>query len=265
MDRLQMLCGIVFLLMRVLAVLPEAVAEEVQPPLARVTTILNRAVQDPEGKDVGRIEEVLFDTVTGDVPYAVLGAGGFLGLGTKLWTVPWHILHQHQAKTLRVAISEEQLKNAPSFGRDDWPDMEARHWDDAIHAYYGQPTGLGKQLPPKSGEPPPPAAPHRLWRTSYVLTSEVVNPRGQRLGKVHDVVLDVTTGKVVYAVLAHNEGVLGLQDKLFAIPWLALQQSPGLGTLTLDVNASALREAPGFDREHWPSAAESRWEAGQSR
>jgi hypothetical protein len=86
-----------------------------------------------------------------------------------------------------------------------------------------------------------------------------MNTRGQRLGGIAEVVLDATAGAVAYAVLSFDTFLGG--DKLFAIPWRALRQSAGLGTLTLDVDKEALQEAPGFDSEHWPQTADSRWGA----
>jgi PRC-barrel domain len=201
----------------------------------------------------------LLEATTGDVAYAVLSSGGFLGLGEKLRAVPWYALQQPAAKTFKVAMTAEQLKNAPSFDRDNWPEMD-RHWMDAIHAYYGQPSSVGRLLPPQTGNEPVPPAAQRFLRAGYVLTGDVVNPRGQRLGKIKEIVIDAAAGKVAYAVLAYG-GALTLGEKLFAIPWQALQQSSGLGTFTLNVDEKTLQQAPGFDKEHWPTVADARWGA----
>jgi hypothetical protein len=82
-----------------------------------------------------------------------------------------------------------------------------------------------------------------------------MNPRGQRLGDIEEIVVDATAGTVTYAVLEFG-GVLGLGTKWFALPWQALRQGEGLGTFTLDVDPQVFREASGFEKDRWPQQAQ---------
>jgi sporulation protein YlmC with PRC-barrel domain len=244
------------------AVMPGMAAQDVRPPLYKMRTLIGHAIENQQGKDLGDIEEVIVDAATGDVAYAVVAVGEFLGVGGKLWAIPWHALQQPLAgDAFRLAMTEEQLKNAPSFDKDRWPDLEDRHWSDTIHAYYGQPPYWGKHLPPKTAhdDTVKPVA-HRLLRAGQVLQREVMNARGQRLGDIEELVIDAAAGNVAYAVLSVGE-FLGLGGKLLAIPWPALQQSAGLGTFRLDIDKEALQKAPGFDKDHWPNMADPRWGA----
>jgi hypothetical protein len=155
-------------------------------------------------------------------------------------------------------MPQAQLKNAPSFDQKQWPDLQDKHWGDAVHAYYGQPS-YGKPLPPKSaGDDTVAPVPHRLLRPAQVLQKAVINPRGQRLGEIAEVVIDASAGHVAYAVLSAG-AFLGLGEKLFAMPWGTLQQSAGLGTFQLDIDKDALHKAPGFDKNHWPDMADPHW------
>jgi hypothetical protein len=88
-----------------------------------------------------------------------------------------------------------------------------------------------------------------------------MHPRGQRLGAIKDVVLDAA-GQVAYVVLAFGDVPLR-REKWFALPWPAFQQSKGLGTFLLAVDAKALEEAPGFARNRWPTHAQPLGGAGQ--
>jgi sporulation protein YlmC with PRC-barrel domain len=244
-----------------MSVIPVAAAQDIQPPLYKMRSVIGHTVENQHGKELGHIEEVVIDAGTGDIAYAVLAFGEFLGVGGKLFALPWYALQQPgKGNTFRLEMTEEQLKKAPGFDKDQWPDMEERHWQNAIHAYYGRPPRVGQELPPKTASEPAPPIPHRLLRAGYVLKGKVINPRGQRLGSIEEVVVDATTGQVAYAVLSVGE-FLGLGEKLFAIPWLALQQSAGLGTFTLDVDKETLQKAPGFDKDHWPNMADPRWRA----
>jgi sporulation protein YlmC with PRC-barrel domain len=79
----------------------------------------------------------------------------------------------------------------------------------------------------------------------------VVNPRGEDLGKIEDFVIDPKTGRVDFAVLSFG-GFLGVGDKLFAVPLEAMKMSPEEKRFILDVDKERLKQAPGFDKNHWP-------------
>ena len=88
----------------------------------------------------------------------------------------------------------------------------------------------------------------------------VVNTKGEELGEVTDIMVDVRRGRVAYAVLSAG-GFLGIGDKLFAIPWSALTLDADRKCFVLDVEKTRLEEAPGFDKDHWPAMADGRWAA----
>lgn len=87
---------------------------------------------------------------------------------------------------------------------------------------------------------------------------EVINGRGESLGKIREIMIDVPSGQVAYAVLSSG-GLLGIGDKLFAIPWTALTLDVDRKCFILDVDAERLKLAPGFDKDHWPSMANPTW------
>lgn len=86
----------------------------------------------------------------------------------------------------------------------------------------------------------------------------VVNTAGETLGKIRDIMIDVPSGRVAYAVLSVG-GLAGIGDKLFAIPWAAMVLDADTHCFVLDVDKERLQKAPGFDKEHWPSMADPRW------
>jgi hypothetical protein len=70
-----------------------------------------------DGKPIGRIEQLIIDKVTGRVAYAVLSFGGFLGIGSHHYPIPWSLLtFNEKLGGYQVSITEEQLKDAPKFG-----------------------------------------------------------------------------------------------------------------------------------------------------
>lgn len=92
-----------------------------------------------------------------------------------------------------------------------------------------------------------------------MIGSKVVNPAGEELGNLKELVIDLEDGRIAYAVLSFG-GFLGMGDKLFAIPWEALMFNADDQSFVLNVEKEVLKEAPGFDKERWPDNAQ--YEAG---
>jgi len=101
----------------------------------------------------------------------------------------------------------------------------------------------------------------RVLAASTLEGDEVQNPAGESLGKVNKVMIDVPSGRVAYAVLSFG-GVLGMGNKLFAVPWNALTLDEDEKRFILDVDRSTLESAPGFDKDNWPDMADTTWAAG---
>ena len=98
----------------------------------------------------------------------------------------------------------------------------------------------------------------RVMASSTLEGDDVLNRQGEKLGKIEEIMLDVPTGRIAYAVLASG-GFLGLGDKLFAIPWRSLTLDPENKCFVLDIAKDRLQQAPGFDQDHWPSMADESW------
>ena len=87
---------------------------------------------------------------------------------------------------------------------------------------------------------------------------KIVNRKGDELGSVQDIMIDVRHGSVAYVVMSCG-GFLGLGDKLFAVPWSALSLDADRHCLILDADKERFEKAPGFDKDHWPSMADPTW------
>jgi PRC-barrel domain len=108
------------------------------PALMGADTLLGDGVVNGANEDLGDIKEIMLDMNTGQVAYAVLAFGGFLGMGEKLFAVPWQALHLDTVNHRFVLdIDKERLKNAPGFNKDAWPDMADVQWAKQIHTFYG--------------------------------------------------------------------------------------------------------------------------------
>jgi sporulation protein YlmC with PRC-barrel domain len=94
-----------------------------------------------------------------------------------------------------------------------------------------------------------------------VIGSNVVNASYEDLGKIEDLVLDASAGRIAYAVLSFG-GFLGMGDKYFAIPWNAFSFNLPMSRVVLNVEKKLLEKAPGFDKDNWPNMADATWGTG---
>ncbi|RQS76857.1 PRC-barrel domain containing protein [Burkholderia sp. Bp8963] len=90
--------------------------------------------------------------------------------------------------------------------------------------------------------------------------NRVFTMEGDDVGKLKDVMLDVQSGQIAYAVVSSG-GLLGIGDKLLAIPWGALTLDTERKCFVLPVPTERVRNAPGFAKDHWPAMADPSWAA----
>ena len=95
----------------------------------------------------------------------------------------------------------------------------------------------------------------RFLSAPTLVGAGVRNPQDESLGDLKDVMIDADSGKIAYGVLSFG-GVLGVGNKLFAIPWDAFRVDSEKERLVLDVPKNRLKDAPGFDSNHWPNFAD---------
>ena len=106
-------------------------------PLIESDRVEGTSVYGADNKHIGSIDRLMIEKVSGQVVYAVVSFGGFLGLGEESFTVPWgKLTYDTDLGGYKTDVSPDQLRGAPSLGRDDanWSDRE-RERD--LHSYYG--------------------------------------------------------------------------------------------------------------------------------
>jgi sporulation protein YlmC with PRC-barrel domain len=103
------------------------------------STVVGDRVRNPAGEDLGKIEEIMLDVPGGRIAYAVLSFGGFLGIGDKLFAVPWRALQidtgEHE---FILEIDRKMLETAPGFEKHQWPDMADPEFSGPVHKFYKQ-------------------------------------------------------------------------------------------------------------------------------
>lgn len=110
------------------------------PHLMGADTLIGNNVFNAAGENLGDIKEIMLDMRSGKVSYAVLSFGGFLGMGEKLFAVPWDALKlDTEEKRFVLNVDKAKLESAPGFDRNHWPDMADTTWQSSIRSYYGSP------------------------------------------------------------------------------------------------------------------------------
>lgn len=107
----------------------------------RLSAIEDMKVRNNSGDDLGKIKDAVVDMKTGSISYVALDFGGFLGIGDKLFAVPWNALTVHQNgndRYLVLNVSKERLKDAPGFDKNHWPNMANANWTIDVDKFYGE-------------------------------------------------------------------------------------------------------------------------------
>lgn len=252
-------------------------------------------VINSQGDDLGSVEDFIIDTTAGRVIYAILSFGGFLGVGDKLFAIPWDTMDLNTDKHAFVLdVDKDRLKNAPSFNKTNWSDINSQDWARNVYNYYGQApywttpsavsggspeyggyTGVSARsisiasanTPPSMGGPevyssapsPQSASAMNLIKASDLKGDMVKNKANEDLGKIEEIMIQLDSGRIGYTVLSFG-GFLGMGNKLFAVPWHAMSFDPGKREYILDMPKGELKNAPGFDKNNWPDTENPDWD-----
>jgi sporulation protein YlmC with PRC-barrel domain len=108
------------------------------PEVMDAATLIGDPVVNANDEDLGKVEGIMLDVQSGRIAYAVLSFGGFLGMGSKLFAIPWSALTlDTEEKRFILDVPKEKLENAPGFDKDHWPSMADQSWASDLHSYYG--------------------------------------------------------------------------------------------------------------------------------
>jgi len=106
----------------------------------RASKLTGMNVKNSKDEKVGTINDLVIDTPSGKIKYAALSVGGFLGIGDKLFAVPWQSMtlkHDDKGAFFVLDVDKEKLRNAPGFDSNHWPDVANPKFGSEIDKYYG--------------------------------------------------------------------------------------------------------------------------------
>jgi sporulation protein YlmC with PRC-barrel domain len=130
--------GIIISLVLTFYLCSTKIIEIMLPVNLSASTIIGTDVENPQGDNLGDIKEIMLDTTSGRISYAVISFGGFLGIGDKYFAVPWEAFSiDDDQETFILDVSKEKLENAPGFDKDNWPTNADHQYINSVYQHYG--------------------------------------------------------------------------------------------------------------------------------
>jgi sporulation protein YlmC with PRC-barrel domain len=102
------------------------------------SSLTGTGITNSKGENLGDLKDLMIDLRSGSIAYAVVSFGGFLGMGNKLFAMPWEAFTvDEKNEKLIVNIDKKVLEDAPGFDKDNWPKNPDRDFISKVHTHYG--------------------------------------------------------------------------------------------------------------------------------
>ena len=117
-------------------------APKADPPrrLMTASKVRGSKVMNHQGDTLGEIDDIVFDMPRGGIAYAAMASGGFLGLGERMFALPWTALvYDSGSQCFVINAQKESFEHAPGFDKGHWPTEAGAEWHEQVHRHYGAP------------------------------------------------------------------------------------------------------------------------------
>lgn len=114
----------------------------------RVSQLIGADIENPQGEEVGEVSDIVLDSAGGKVRYAAVTYGGFMGIGDKLFAVPWEAFKCVQDEddaneyNLVLDVTPEKMKGATGFDQETWPNFADQTFTGELDKRYGVKRGV---------------------------------------------------------------------------------------------------------------------------
>ncbi|MCC6580975.1 MAG: PRC-barrel domain-containing protein [Phycisphaeraceae bacterium] len=246
--------------------------------LSHASQILNMTLRDPQGKEIGSVEDMVIDS-RGRVAFLIVSFENDFVADGKLHAVPLRALRpgsDPDRKDLILSTTKDKIVATSGFTKDQYPQFDEQSTRDRFRQYDQTPywegqmedrnrdrnTAIGKQNDDdhrREFNQVPQFDRQHVWtsRASEIIGKMVVNSNNDNSGRIKDLLVDFRQNRVVYAVLT-NGGVMGMDETLTPIPYSALKASGDKDQFTLDAAKDSF-EAISFKESAWPDMTNRQW------
>jgi sporulation protein YlmC with PRC-barrel domain len=218
--------------------------------------LIGKDITNDSNEDLGKLKDIVVDAKNGRILYGVVTFGGFMGMGNKLFAIPWQSLQlQPDYKKLVLNVPKEQLKNAEGFDESNWPKFADEQWATKTYEFYGHKPYWRTPAGEVASDNYRGRWYHQVseWaKASDLIGKNVKNPQDEGVGEIKDLAVDPDAGRVIY-------GILGYSGHRYAIPWQAFDLTGDQKHLVLNVTKTDLDESVAFKGEDWPNLTDEAW------
>jgi len=240
----------------------------------KASDLIGMEVKNNQNEKLGKVNDLAVDVESGRIVYVILSTGGFVGIGETLHAVPPGALHHDVAnKVLHLDADKEKLNAVPKFEMAKWAECCNSNQVAEVYSQYGQQPYCSSGHKKDGANTVSARNADRTWgkdrivgeteaskswaRLSYVqkaskvIGTPVKNLQDEKLGKVENLMVDLSGGRIV-AVVISSGGFIGIGDELSAVPPAALQFNTERDTLQLGASKETLAASPHFKANQWP-------------
>lgn len=218
-------------------------ANDKEPIVHRSSDLIGKAIKNKAGEHVGYLEDLVITGDKGRIVYAALSTKNALGLGGKLYALPFSAFWMAPNREhLILDVPKNEFENKAGFDSNNWPQQSDERWADKAR------KGAPKVAVEKGA---------KLLRLTSLNGLAVKNNSGQDLGKVQGFGVDARNLDINYMAMSHG-GVVGFGSKYFAIPWEALNlKSLDLRVqdrcFVINATKQQFEQGTGFNPDNWPA------------
>jgi len=239
----------------------------------RTSQLIKSKIINERKESLGEVQDIVLTSDNRSIAYAVVAFGGFLGMGEKLFAMPWRLFDvtrntEDGTPLLSIAIDQHLLKTAPGFDKSKWPDMANMAWSRQVDTFYSSHRATAADASRWSGAEPQPAGNRSIGsdpksenfqcrRLSQLIGLEVVDAKRKSLAKIEDLILDAKRARIEGAALSFG-GIIGLGKHLALVPMESLTLDRHTTTFSMpctpeDLQAMALPGGkwPPLDNDEW--------------
>jgi sporulation protein YlmC with PRC-barrel domain len=232
--------------------------------VVKASDLIGMEVKNDEGEKLGKVDDLAVDLETGRIVQVILSTGGFLGLSVMLVPVPPGALHHEVAnKFIHLKADQAKLKAAPWYGMSKRADLGQSNQVVEIYRYHGQQPYFAAAFQSTWG-PDPTARLSYVQSTTKLKGVSVKNAQKETLGKVENLMVDLSAGRVVAVILSSGR-LFGMGEVLCAVPSAAFRFNSEQKYLQLDASKEAMSKAPHFNVNEWPSLGDPSYVGGVYR
>jgi sporulation protein YlmC with PRC-barrel domain len=220
-------------------------------PVERANKLIGKTVYSSDNEKVGKLDNLVIDLESGRILYAIVGTGT-LGIGGHDYAVAPGVFSEAKGENLHMSVDKSKFTGAPEFSSNtDKPDQLGQaSFISQVYQYFGQPAWWqGGNTATDIGSF------HNVHKAKDVIGMKVKNVENADIGKVDNVIVNLTAGRVPYVIL-NPDSSLNLGGNYFALPPNALTWNADQKYLVSDLTKDKLAAAPHFGKEQWQSLSD---------